>query len=93
MSWMAPAWASVVSPSQTWVGAMTGSTTDRWILIRLPHKNDRYGVEAVEVILTRIRWGRRSAVILARRMPTGSSDAIEQVNDLTESVEIQQMIW
>jgi hypothetical protein len=46
----------------------------------------------VEVILTRIGLGRRGVVALSGLTPTGSRDAIEKFADLTEAVEVQQVI-
>jgi hypothetical protein len=44
------------------------------------------------VILTRIVWGRQSVLTRARHTPTVSSHAIEELDDLTEAVEIQEVI-
>ena len=43
------------------------------------------------MILVRIGRGRRGGVVASRRRPTGSSDAIEHLEDLTEAVEIEEM--
>jgi len=42
-------------------------------------------------ILARIGCGRRGGVVGSR--PTVSSDAVEQLEDLTEAVEIQEVVW
>jgi hypothetical protein len=44
------------------------------------------------VILARIGRGRRCGVVVSRRRPTVSSDAIEHLEDLTEAVEIEEVI-
>ena len=44
------------------------------------------------VILSRIGRVRRGEVAVAGVMPTVSSDAIEELEDLTEAVEIQEVI-
>jgi hypothetical protein len=44
------------------------------------------------VILTRIERRRRGVVIRARRTPTVSSPAIEELEDPTEAVEIEEVI-
>jgi hypothetical protein len=46
----------------------------------------------VEVILTRIGLGRRGVVASSGLTPTVSRDAIEEFEDLTEAVEVQQVI-
>ena len=54
--------------------------------------NETRGVGTLGVILTRIGRGRRGAVPLARRSRAVPRDAIEELKDLTEAVEIQEMI-
>ena len=54
--------------------------------------NEPRGVGTMGVRLVRIGCGRRSGVVASRRRPTGSSDAIEHLEDLTEAVEIEEMI-
>jgi hypothetical protein len=44
------------------------------------------------MILARIVGGRRCGVVVSRRRPTVSSDAVEHLEDLTEAVEIEEMI-
>ena len=44
------------------------------------------------MILPRIGRGRGGVVAVSRRRPTVSSDAIEEQEDLTEAVEIQEVI-
>jgi len=65
----------------------------RWSL--QPHKNispnETRGVAAMGVILARIVGGRRCGVVVSRRGPPLSSDAIEHLEDLTEAVEIEEM--
>ena len=65
----------------------------RWSL--QSHKNispnETRGVGTMGVILARIGCGRRGGVVGSR--PTISSDAIEQLEDLTEAVEIQEVVW
>jgi hypothetical protein len=53
--------------------------------------NEPRGVGTMGVILVRIGRGRRGGVVASRRRPTGSSDAIEHLEDLTEAVEIEEM--
>ena len=66
----------------------------RWSL--QSHKNispnETRGVETMGVILARIGRGRRGGVVARRRRPTVSRDAIEELEDLTEAVEIQEVI-
>jgi hypothetical protein len=45
------------------------------------------------VILTRIGRGRRGVVAATRRTLAVASEAIEELEDLTEAVEIEQVIW
>jgi hypothetical protein len=44
------------------------------------------------LILARIVRGRRCGVVVSRRRSTVSSDAIEHLEDLTEAVEIEEVI-
>ena len=66
----------------------------RWSL--QSHKNispnETRSVGTMGVILTRIGRGRRCGVVVSRRRPRVSSDAIEHLEDLTEAVEIEEMI-
>jgi hypothetical protein len=55
-------------------------------------RNERHVEETLEVILTRIGRGRRCMVALAGLTPIVSRDAIEEFEDLTESIEIEQVI-
>ena len=44
------------------------------------------------MILTRVGRGRRVVVALARHWPTVARDAIEELKDLAQAIEIQQVI-
>jgi hypothetical protein len=44
------------------------------------------------MILLRIGCGRRGVVVVSRRRPTISSHAIEELEDLTGAVEVQEVI-
>jgi hypothetical protein len=65
----------------------------RWSL--QSHKNispnETRGVGTLGVILARIVGGRRCGVVVSRRPPL-SSDAIEHLEDLTEAVEVEEVI-
>jgi hypothetical protein len=67
---------------------------DRWSL--QSHKNispnETRGVGTMGVILARIVRGRRCGVVVSRRRPRVSSDAIEHQEDLTEAVEVEEVI-
>ena len=53
--------------------------------------NEPRGVGTMGVILARNGRGHRGGVVASRRGPTGPSDAIEHLEDLTEAVEIEEM--
>ena len=53
--------------------------------------NETRGVGTMGVILARIGLGRRGGVVAGRR-PTVASDAIEHLEDLTEAIEIQEVV-
>jgi hypothetical protein len=54
--------------------------------------NETRGVGTIGVILARIGRVRRGGVVMSRRRPPVSSDAIEHLEDLTEAVEIEEVI-
>ncbi len=54
--------------------------------------NDKRCAETTVMILPRIGRVRGSEVALSRRHPAVSSDAIEELEDVTEAVEIQEVI-
>jgi hypothetical protein len=54
--------------------------------------NETIGVGTLGVILARIGRVRGVVVALSRRRPTVGSDAIKELKDLTEAVEIQPVI-
>ena len=89
---MAAAWASAASPSQTWEGATTRGVDGLCSLIRTFPQTRPEGVGTMGVILARIVRGRRCGEVVGRRRPRCSSDAIEHLEDLTEAVEIEEMI-
>jgi hypothetical protein len=55
-------------------------------------KNETRGAGTLRVILTRIGRGRRGVVAMTRRTPAVSREAIEELEDLTEAVEIQEVL-
>jgi hypothetical protein len=54
--------------------------------------NETRCVETMGVILPRIRRVRGGVVALSRRRPAVSGDAVEELEDVTEAVEIQEVI-
>jgi hypothetical protein len=66
----------------------------RWSL--QSHKNispnETRGIGTMGMILLGIGCGRRGVVVVSRRRPTVSSHAIEELEDLTEALEIQEVI-
>jgi hypothetical protein len=54
--------------------------------------NETRGVGTMGVILARIVGGRCCGVVVSRRRPRVSSDAIEHLEDLTEAVEVEEVI-
>ena len=89
---MAAAWASAVSPSQTWAG--TTKRVGRWSL--QSHKNISQNETCCAgtsgAILPRIGWRSRGCGGHGRRHAGRLEDAVEEPEDLTEAVEIQEVI-
>ena len=54
--------------------------------------NDTRGVGTLGVILARIGCGRRGGAVAKGRRPRVSGDAIEHLEDLTQAVEIEEVI-
>ena len=54
--------------------------------------NEPRGVGTMGAILARIVPGRRCGVVPSRRRPTASSDTIEHLEDLTQAVEVEEVI-
>src|SRR5262249_35831466 len=87
---MAAAWSSAASPSQTWEGATTRGVDGLCSLIRTFRQTRPGGVGTMGMILARIARGLCGVVV--SRGPTLSSDAIEHLEDLTEALEIEEVI-
>ena len=54
--------------------------------------NETRSVRTMGAILARIVPGRRCGVVVSRRRPPVASDAIEHLEDLTEAVEVEEVI-
>ena len=82
-----------MSPAQTWAGATTGIGRRFLQSHKNTSPNDTRALGTTGVILARVERGRRGVRDRGRCAGRpSSSDAIEEVEDLTEAVEIEEVI-